>query len=73
MRTTLVLSEAAYEVARSLAHSQHRTMGEVVSEMILRPSATGDRLSGPNALGFYTFASPYPLTVESVKDLLSDE
>ena len=70
MRTTLVLSDAAYEVARWLAHSQRRTLGEVVSELILESKASTHKLGGPNELGIYTFSTQEPLTVEGVRELL---
>jgi hypothetical protein len=73
MRTTLVLTDAAYEMARSLAYAQHRTLGEVVSELILKPKTSAEKLGGPNALGFYTFSTQEPLTVNAVRDLLDDE
>jgi hypothetical protein len=74
MRTTLQIDEDILRVARSLARSEGKTLGEVVSELArkgLRPT----RSSRPDSTGFPTFDVPAdapPLTPEMVREALED-
>lgn len=72
MRTTLVLSDAAYEVARAIAASKRKSLGEVVSDLILRPQGAGSGLAQPNDLGIVTFSAARPITPEMVKEILDE-
>ena len=73
MRTTLVLTDAAYEVAHAIAASRRKSLGEVVSELILRPQVAGSGLAQPNYLGIVTFSAPSTITPEMVKEFLDEE
>ena len=74
MRTTLRLDEDVLRVARSLARSEGRTIGEVVSELArkgLRPALPRRR----GKSGLTTFDVPAdkpPLTPEMVREALED-
>ncbi len=74
MRTTLQIDEDVLRVARSLARSEGRTLGEVVSELArkgLRPT----RARRPDPTGFPTFDVPEdapPLTPEMVREALEE-
>ncbi len=73
MRTTLVLSDSAYELARSIAHAERRSLGDVISDLILHPKQASGRLNSPNELGIRTFNSREPLTTDRVGEILDDE
>lgn len=74
MRTTLQIDDDILRVARSLARSEGKSLGEVVSELArkgLRPA----RPKRPDATGFPTFDIPAdapPLTPEMVREALED-
>ena len=44
-----------------------------MSDWVSNPNIATGVLEGPNKLGFYTFSTPEPLTVEMVKELLEEE
>jgi hypothetical protein len=73
MRTTLVLSDAAYEVAHAIAVSKRKSLGEIVSDLILLPQGAGSGQAQPNHLGIVTFSGPSPITPEMVKEFLDEE
>lgn len=72
MRTTLDLSDDAYQVAKTVAREQRRSMGSVVSDFILgklgRPAFVPEQ-SG----GFPTFRCIRPVTSEDVRSLSDEE
>jgi hypothetical protein len=74
VRTTLRIDEDVLRVARSLARSQGKTIGEVVSELARRGLRPG-RTRRPDPTGFPTFDVPEdapPLTPEMVREALED-
>lgn len=71
MRTTLQLTDACHSVARAYALRNNISLGEAVSEIILRNTPPAYFEKSP--FGFPLFTSNTPLTVESVKELLEDE
>lgn len=74
MRTTLQIDDDVLRVARSLARSEGKTIGEVVSELArkgLRPA----RVRRTGQVGIPTFDVPedaLPLTPEMVRQALED-
>ena len=74
MRTTLQIDEDVLRVARSLARSEGKTIGEVVSELArkgFRPAPSKRR----GRSGLPTFDVPAntpPLTPEMVREALED-
>jgi hypothetical protein len=74
MRTTLQIDEDVLRAARSLARSQGRTIGEVVSELARKglrpPPARKDRRSGLPS--FDIPPDTPPLTPEMVREALED-
>lgn len=73
MRTTVVIKDEAYELARARAHQRRQSLGDAISELILERSSQRTEVIGTNALGLPTFRSRMPMTVESVKQILNDE
>ena len=73
MRTTIVLRDEAYEFAREQAFVNQKSLGETISDLILkRPSMPTNRIR-VNANGLPVFSSNIPLTVESVKRMLDED
>ena len=74
MRTTLRIDEDVLRVARSLARSEGKTIGEVVSELArkgFRPSPSKRR--GRSGLPIFDVpANTPPLTPEMVREALED-
>jgi len=68
-----VLSDAAFELAHAIAASKRKSLGQVVSDLILRPQGAERGLSQPNYLGIVTFSGPNPITPEMVKEFLDKE
>ncbi|MBW3606420.1 MAG: ribbon-helix-helix protein, CopG family [Actinobacteria bacterium] len=75
MRTTVDLDDDVLDAVRSLARSQGRSMGVVLSELARRGLAPDHELiEGPG--GFPAFESPRdarPLTVEGVHAAMDDD
>jgi hypothetical protein len=74
VRTTLRIDEDVLRVARSLARSEGKTIGEVVSELArkgLRP-AVPTRLGRSGLPTFDVPADTPPLTPEMVREALED-
>ncbi len=73
MRTTVNLRDEAYEYARSIAHQERTSLGEVISDLILRRSdRSGDPVVTIGENGFPVVHTTIPLTVESVKRMLDE-
>lgn len=73
MRTTLQIDEDVLRVARSLARSEGKTLGEVVSELARKGLRPAPRR--PDTTGFPIFDVPAdapPLTPEMVREALED-
>lgn len=75
MRTTVNLSEHAYQVVRELAFRRRQPLGEVISELILQePRETYDAVKRPpNKLGIVTIDTGNRLTVEQAKELMDED
>jgi len=70
VRTTLDLDDDAYQIAKTIAREQNRSLGHVVSQLIKAQP------SGPNHSfgdGFPTFRCVRRVTSEDVKALDDDE
>jgi len=48
-------------------------MGEIITDLILKPRPLSEKLGGPNELGFFTFTTQGPLTVDIAKAISEDE
>ena len=73
MRTTLRIDDDVYSVARSLAESEGRSLGEVISELLRKGLAP--RPESTSESGFPVFSvSPdaAPLTPEMVRQAAED-
>ena len=71
MRTTHLLDEDVYQVAKSLAETEQKSIGEVISRLVRNALAPDPRISESN--GFPVFSvSPAaaPITNEMVKAAL---
>lgn len=53
MRTTLVLDDRVYEIARKLAFDQRRSLGEVVSELAEKGLRYAEAEPAKRRLGFW--------------------
>jgi len=74
MRTTLAIDDDLLEAARSLARSEGRTLGEVISDLTRRGLAPRPRLADRE--GFPVFeVSPGtpPITPERVREILDED
>jgi hypothetical protein len=68
MRTTIRLSDQAFAVAMSVARQRGMSLGQAVSELILRPTA----LAGPAPTvrsGIQVFDCERPVTLDDVRRL----
>lgn len=70
VRTTLNISDEAYEIAKSLARAQRRSLGRVISDLILQsaPPPKGASIQMSD-YGFPTFRCVRPVTTRAVKAL----
>ena len=70
MRTTIDLSEDAYQIAKTVARERKESLGRVVSQMIIGEASSP---AGSNELrkvgGFLTFTCGRRITSEDVKAL----
>ncbi|RYD61387.1 MAG: DUF2191 domain-containing protein [Verrucomicrobiaceae bacterium] len=73
MRTTVVIKDEAYELARVRAHLRRQSLGEAISDLILERASQRTQVIGTNSLGLPTFRSQHPTTVESVKRILDED
>ena len=74
MRTTLQIDDDVYEVARSLAAAERRSLGEIVSRLARQGLAPRANVRERN--GFPVFEVPpaeHPITPDMVKSALEDE
>jgi hypothetical protein len=72
MRTTLDISDDAYQIAKTVAREQGRSMGSVVSDFIL--GKLGRPVVPPDEGGvFPTFRCVRPVTSEDVRALADEE
>ncbi|MDX1996309.1 MAG: antitoxin [Thermoanaerobaculia bacterium] len=74
MRTTLALDPDVFAAARSLAETQGKTLGRVVSELLRKALAPAP--SAAEVAGFPVFAVPSDapvVTPEAVRAALDDE
>lgn len=74
MRTTLQLDDDVYEVARSIAAAERRSLGEIVSRLARLGLAPRANVRERN--GFPVFEVPpaeHPITPDMVKRALEDE
>jgi hypothetical protein len=69
MRTTLDLNEDAYQVAKTVAREQNRSLGSVVSDFILARPAVAERAAGKSKAAFPEFRCTRRVTSEDVKAL----
>ena len=73
MRTTLELEEDAYQIARTVAREQHRSLGKVVSEFITggfsHPAPLAETAGANEKDVFPTFRSVRRVTSEDVRAL----
>jgi hypothetical protein len=68
MRTTIRLSEQAFAVAASVARQRRISLGDAVSELILRPTAPSG--TAPMARsGIPVFDCERPVTLDDVRSL----
>ena len=74
VRTTLDISDQAYYIAKSIARDQNRSLGRVVSDLIMQSAkgAKGASLEMSD-YGFPTFRCAKPVTGEDVKALVDEE
>jgi len=74
MRTTLTIDDEMLEAARSLARSEGRTLGDVVSDLVRKGLAPEPRIA--LSRGFPVFeVSPEapPITTERVREILDED
>jgi hypothetical protein len=74
MRTTLQIDDDVLDAARSLARSENRTVGEVISELARR--GLQPRRERRSRSGFPVFAVPRdapPLTPEMVRNAADED
>jgi hypothetical protein len=73
MRTTLEISDDAYQIAKTVAREQRRSMGSVVSDFITGQfESRNPPVEEPEPF-FKTFRSARRTTIEDVKALDDDE
>ena len=69
MRTTLDLSEDAYQIAKTVAREQNRSLGGVVSDFILARPVVVEKTPGKSKPAFPEFRCSRRVTSEDVKAL----
>ncbi|MGF1647136.1 MAG: antitoxin [Kineosporiaceae bacterium] len=74
MRTTLTLDDDIARVARQLARAQHRSLGQIVSELARRGLAPNRRFDdGPGGFPVVrSTAASRPITADDVADALDE-
>lgn len=73
MRTTLDLSNDAYQIAKTVAREQKRSLGRVVSDFITGQFGQPAPVADPGLEGFPVFRCTRRVTSEDVKAALDDE
>ena len=73
MRTTVVIKDDAYELARQRAHLRRQSLGDAISDLILERASQRTDVIGKNSLGLPTFRSQVSTSVETIKDILEDD
>ncbi|WP_419921782.1 antitoxin [Candidatus Poriferisodalis sp.] len=70
MRTTIDLPADLHAVAREMAHQQHKSLGQVVAELVrLGLSPAGMETADVPASGLPTIRVGRPITAEDVRSL----
>jgi hypothetical protein len=70
MRTTIDLSDEAYQIAKTVAREQKRSLGRVVSDFITGAMPAAGRVVEANVEdGFPTFRCTRRVTSEDVREL----
>ncbi len=74
VRTTLDITDEAYYIAKSIARDRNRSLGKVVSDLILQ---SAKRAKGASIIisdyGFPTFRCARPVTTDDVRALDDQE
>jgi hypothetical protein len=74
MRTTVVLRDDAYELARSRAFQKRQSLGDAISDLIVEPiQERGKFRICINENGFPVIYSDEPLTIEQAKALAAED
>ena len=72
MRTTIDLPAGLHALAREIAHQQHKTMSEVITECVQRGLGIASDETGQTHIcgsGFPTITLGRPITAEDVRSL----
>ena len=73
MRTTLDINDDAYQIAKTVAREQNRSLGSVVSDFIVGKLGRHTPLNQTEDEEFPTFCCVRPVTSEDVRALSDDE
>lgn len=75
VRTTLDISDDAYQIAKTVAREQRRSLGAVVSDFITGQIGGSFQASPVEEAGYFfpTFRSRRPTTPEDVRAAVDDE
>lgn len=74
MRTTLQIDDDVYEVVRSLAAAEGRSLGEIVSRLARQGLAPRAHVRERNGFPVFEVKSgEHPITPDTVKSALEDE
>lgn len=74
MRTTVAIDDDVLEAARSLARSEQRSLGEVLSDLARKGLRPELRLSVRSGFPVFEVSSEAPpITPERVRDLLDED
>jgi hypothetical protein len=73
MRTTLDISDDAYQIAKTVAREQHRSLGAVVSDFITGQFAESSEVPPKKKHFFPTFSSVRRTTSEDSRIAKDDE
>lgn len=74
MRTTIDLTDEAYQLAKAFAHDRRESLGKVVSELIVK-GASGSGPVGQVRLvdGWPVINIGRPITMQEVQDFLDED
>lgn len=74
MRTTLAIDDDVLDAAKSLARSENRTLGEVVSDLARKGLAPQPRIAARGTFPvFEVSAEAPPITPERVREILDED